>query len=305
MSLSESHSGNNSINNNNDSNKHIRLNSFTKNLKKCFNSLKSGRDISKLSKNRQKNVQKGYSKSKSFSSSFSKSKNQEKGQTQTPIEFFGGLQEIVKKENKKKIEEENEKEIIRKNEEKRLKEELMKEKKRNEKIALGKEKYESFWKKVKYYIDKKNEHLSEIAYKIKLRNIENEKINSITKVKMNKTSILLYPKSRKPLYRYKNLNDKLLNKELQFFYNFCQKEIRDNKIQLYKTPRYIQYNGYDEEKNYESENKYQKFYEKKLMWLKKRADKIELRRKYIDKKDKSFIKSFSFNIIIFWRIFLH
>ena len=45
---------------------------------------------------------------------------------------------------------------------------------------------------------------------------------------MNKTSIQLYPKSRKPLYRHKNINERLLNKELNFFYSYCQKERRDN-----------------------------------------------------------------------------
>ena len=36
-------------------------------------------------------------------------------------------------------------------------------------------KYDSFWKKVKSYIDKKNEHLSQLTYEIQLRNEQSEK----------------------------------------------------------------------------------------------------------------------------------
>ena len=122
---------------------------------------------------------------------------------------------------------EKEKKMIKQKEEKKLNEAIIKEKKRKEKMDLNKKKYENFWKKVKYYIDKKNEHLSEIAYKLKLRNSELDKKNySVTK--MNKTSILLYQKSRKPLYRHKNVSEKSLKKEFSIFYNFFQKERRSN-----------------------------------------------------------------------------
>ena len=53
--------------------------------------------------------------------------------------------------------------------------ELKKEKKKKEKLDSNKKKYDNFWKKVKYYIDKKNEHLSEITYKLKLRNAAQDK----------------------------------------------------------------------------------------------------------------------------------
>ena len=298
MSISESHSGNNSINGINESNPKVSLNEYANDLKKCFISLKSERDISKLSKNKNQNIQKRLSRSKSNSSSFTKSKFQEKGQSTTPIEYFGELQDYVKKENQKKYEEEKEKELIKQNEERKLNEQIMKEKKKQEKIDLNKKKYEKFWKKVKYYIDKKNEHLSEITYKLKVRNMEKEKKISLNKIKMNKTSILLYPKSRKPLYRYKGINERGLNKELSFFYNFCQKELRNNKNNKTKSQRYMRYIDDEEYKRNDSENKYQKFYEKKLMWLKQRENKIQLRKKYLDNKDKSYMKSFSFKPLI-------
>ena len=296
MSISESLSGNNSINNNNESNKvyNLKINEYARDLKKNFLSLKSEREVSKLIRNRQKKIQRNFSKNKeSNSKSFSKSISQEKNTSTTPFEFLGKLQEIVKKENTKKMEKEKQKEFKKQKEEKKLDEKKIKEKKRKERIDLKKKKYENFWKKVKYYIDKKNEHISEIAYNIKLRNIEKDK-KIYTKTKMDKTSILLYPKSKRPLYRHKNISERLLNKEINFFYNFCQNERRDNENNLSKSQKYIKYIGEEEDKRYDNENKYQKFYEKKLVWLKKKADKIEIRRKYLDKKDKNYLRSFSF-----------
>ena len=296
MSISESQSGNNSINNNNETsqNPNLSLKAYAKDLKKSFISLKSERDISKLnkSKNKSKNFKRGLIKSKSNSKSFSQSKSQDKNQSATPIEFFGELQSFIKKENKTKMEIEKEKETIKRREERRLSESIIKEKKRKDKIDLNKKKYDSFWKKVKYYIDKKNEHLSEITYKLKLRNIDEDKKN-YSMTKMNKTSILLYPKSRKPLYRHKNVNERILKKEFSIFYYFFQKERRTNENNLSKSQKYVNYIE-EEDKRNNSENKYQKFYEKKLKWLKQKADKIELRRNYLDNKDKIYMKSFSF-----------
>ena len=294
MSLSESQSVNNSININNESsqNPNLLLKAYAKDLKKSFISLKSEREISKLNKNKSKNFKRGLSKSKSNSKSFSQSKSQDKNQSATPIEFFSELQSYIKKENKKKMEIQKENKMIKQKEEKKFNEAIIKEKKRKEKMDLNKKKYENFWKKVKYYIDKKNEHLSEIAYKLKLRNSELDKKNySVTK--MNKTSILLYPKSRKPLYRHKNVNEKSLKKEFSIFYNFFQKERRSNENSASKSQKYINYIE-EEDKRYDNENRYQKFYEKKLIWLKKRANKIELRRNYLNNKDKIYLKSFSF-----------
>ena len=177
MSLSESQSVNNSININNESsqNPNLLLKAYAKDLKKSFISLKSEREISKLNKNKSKNFKRGLSKSKSNSKSFSQSKSQDKNQSATPIEFFSELQSYIKKENKKKMEIQKEKKMIKQKEEKKFNEAIIKEKKRKEKMDLNKKKYENFWKKVKYYIDKKNEHLSEIAYKLKLRNSELDK----------------------------------------------------------------------------------------------------------------------------------
>ena len=74
---------------------------------------------------------------------------------------------------------------------------------------------------------------------------------------MNKTSIQLYPKSRKPLYRHKNINEKLLNKELNFFYSYCQKERRDNnKSFLSKSQGNFNYLKEDKDEKNNSENKY-------------------------------------------------
>ena len=120
---------------------------------------------------------------------------------------------------------------------------------------------------------------------------EDKKNYSMTK--MNKTSILLYPKSRKPLYRHKNVNERILKKEFSIFYNYFQKERRTNENNLSKSQKYVNYIE-EEDKRNNSENKYQKFYEKKLKWLKQKADKIELRRNYLDNKDKIYMKSFSF-----------
>ena len=293
MSLSNSQSGNNSLNNNNNNNNeeeksNKQLNNYAKDLKKYFLSLKSEKEISKILKKNKYNMrpEEEAPKSKQNIKSLFKKKIQDNLQLSTPIEFFEQIQDL-EKETKKKIEKQKEKEIKKQIEVEKINEEIIKEKKRKERLDSNKKKYDNFWKKVKYYIDKKNEHLSEITYKLKLRN--DEEMNSPSK--MNKTSIQLYPKSRKPLYRHKNINERLLNKELSFFYSYCQKERRDSKSPLSKSQRNL--NHFKEEKNKKcnSANKYQNFYGNKINWLKKKEDKNELRRKYLDNVNR---KSFSF-----------
>ena len=296
MSLYNSQSGNNSLNNNNNNNNeeeksNKQLNNYAKDLKKYFLSLKSEKEISKILKKNKYNMrpEEEAPKSKQNIKSFFKKKTQDNLQLSTPIEFLEQIQDF-EKETKKKIEKQKEKEIKKQIEVEKIKEEIIKEKKRKERLDSNKKKYDNFWKKVKYYIDKKNEHLSEITYKLKLRNATQDKKN-YSLVKMNKTSIQLYPKSRKPLYRHKNINERLLNKELSFFYSYCQKERRDSKSPLSKSQRNL--NHFKEEKNKKcnSANKYQNFYGNKINWLKKKEDKNELRRKYLDNVNR---KSFSF-----------
>ena len=298
MSVSETQSRNNSISINNELNQgpNLMVNMYAKDLRKQFLSMKSEIEVSKLIKNKPRNYQRKPTKDKlSNSKSFSRSKPQEKPQTVSPIEFFGELQDFVKKENMKKFEEEKVKEKIRQKEEKKkINEENIKEQKSKKKIESKEQKYENFWKKVKYYIDKKNEHISEIAYKLKLRSDEQDKKKN-SRTKINKTSSFFYSKSRQSLYQHKNINERTLNKELNFFYNFSQNERRNNENSLSKTQKYNNYIDDEEDKSYDNENRYQKFYEKKLIWLKKKDEKIKLRRKYLDQKDKSYLKSFSFS----------
>ena len=303
MSISESESENNSINNSNNRNSSIPLSSFTNDLKKCFISLKNQNNSSKITKKitqSSKNILRKVTKNKiettpiSDNSKNSKNKTQPKEISPTPLEFFMEFKEFSEKEKLKNIKKEKQKEIIKEKEEKKQIMKIKKEKKRQKKIDLNKERYDKFWKKVKYYINKKNEHLGQISYKIKLRNEQKEK-SYLSKFKPNKTSILLYPKSRSPLYKYKNINETSLNRELHHFYYFCQKERRNERLKESKTQTNIKYYAYnDDEKNFDSENRYKKFYNNKLIWLKKRDDKINIRKKFLDKEDNNIFESLSF-----------
>ena len=301
MSISDSQSGNISISNNDQNpNPNNMLMAYTKDLKKCFVTLKSQNEVAKITKRKTKNnLRKKNSKDDSKSSHNTKknshSKSQSKSLLATPLEFYVEFQDFIRKEKEKKIEQEKEQEIIRMKEEKKNNEKNEKEKKRQEKIDLRKQKYEGFWNKVKSYIEKKNEHLSEIAYKIKLRNEENEK-NSISELKYSKSSMLFYPKNRTALYKYKNIKENSLNKELHKFYNLCQKERRNEGYnhKTIKTQRHLNFIYDEDEKNFDSENRYKQFYEKKLSWLKKREDKINIRRKYLNSKFNNYVESFPY-----------
>ena len=291
MTLTESKSEN-SINNINDSNNSI--NAFTKNLKNCFMKLKSEKDKNDILKIIQKNSKKNSKliPKRNSRPNISKIKRNSKTNFQsspTPIEFYCEIQDFVKKEKeenilkieKQKIEKNKEKE----NEKKKIEENKIRIKKKNkEKILI--EKYENFWNKVKYYIDKKTQHLNKIKLELKMGNIEGN-----SQEKRNKSSILLYPKNKHSLYNYKNINEEYLNSKLYYFYKYGQKEKRDKSYNIYNN--YI--NNVEDEKSENNFNgKYNDFYEKKLNWLKKRENKRELRKKYLDKKDKKIFKSFSF-----------
>ena len=303
MSISESQSENNSINNNNNRNSFNALSSYTKDLKKCFISLKNQNNFAKISKKNtqsSKNISRRASKNKmettqnSKHSKNSKIKNKSKSISSTPLEFFMEFKEFSEKEHIKKIEKDKEKKIIKEKEAKKKIMKIKKEKKRQKIIDLKKQQYDNFWKKVKFYINKKNEHLSQLSHKIKLRNEQQEK-SYLSKFKPNKTSILLYPKSRTPLYKYKNINETSLNKELHQFYYFYQKERRNERLKESKTQNSIKYYVYNEdEKNFDNENRYKKFYDSKLIWLKNRDDKINIRKKYLDKEDNDIFESLSF-----------
>ena len=106
--------------------------------------------------------------------------------------------------------------------------------------------------------------------------------------------MLFYPKNRTALYKYKNIKENTLNKELHKFYNFGQKERRNEIPKTIKTQRQLNFIYNEDEKNFENENKYKVFYEKKLIWLKKREDKIKIRRKYLNSKLNTYIESFPF-----------
>ena len=299
MSLSESQSGSISINNN--MNSVNSLSSFTKDLKKCFISLKSQNILSKISKKNSQNTSRRLSKNKlntTQNSKNSKNKSQPKSLSSTPLEFFMEFKDFSEKVTKNIIQKEKEKEIIKEEEEKKKIMKIKKQIKKQKEIDLKKERFDNFWKKVQYYINKKNEHLGQISSKIKLRNEESEK-SFLTKFKPNKTSILLYPKSRTPLYKYKNINENLLNRELHHFYHFCQKERgnerSNDQLKSSKTQNSIKYYVYNEdEKNFDNDEKYKKFYDDKLSWLKKRDDKINIKKKYLDKEDDDLYESLTF-----------
>jgi hypothetical protein len=277
------------------------LSSFTKDLKKCFISLKSQNNLSKISKKNSQNTSRRLSKNKlntTQNSKNSKNKSQPKSLSSTPLEFFMEFKNFSEKEKKNIIEKEKEKKIIEEKEEKKKIMKIKKQIKKQKKIDLKNEKFDNFWKKVQYYINKKNEHLGQISSKIKLRNEESEK-NFLRKFKPNKTSILLYPKSRTPLYKYKNINENLLNRELHHFYHFCQKERGNERgndqLKSSKTQNSIKYYVYNEdEKNFDNDEKYKKFYDDKLSWLKKRDDKINIKKKYLDKEDDDLYESLTF-----------
>ena len=114
MSLSESQSGSISINNN--MNSVNSLSSFTKDLKKCFISLKSQNNLSKISKKNSQNTSRRLSKNKlktTQNSKNSKNKSQPKSLSSTPLEFFMEFKDFSEKVTKNIIQKEKEKEIIK------------------------------------------------------------------------------------------------------------------------------------------------------------------------------------------------
>ena len=149
-----------------------------------------------------------------------------------------------------------------------------------------------FWNKVKYYMDLKNEHLSELTYRYKMKSSNNIEENKSNK-KLNKSSFLLYPTNRKPLYPYQNIDEDSLSKNFENFYKFFQKEQKLNNNKLYKRKKDIDYINNDISYN-SNNNKFKHFYDKTMKWIKKRDDKINLERNMLEEKDKRIMNSFSF-----------
>ena len=112
MSFSITQSRNNSTSNNiNEVKSNLQLNSYAKNLKHYFISLKSERDIAKILKSNKYNKRPGeVTKNQSNNKPSLKKNTQDKFRYSTPIEFFEQIQDI-EKETKEKIEKEQEKKI--------------------------------------------------------------------------------------------------------------------------------------------------------------------------------------------------
>ncbi len=149
-----------------------------------------------------------------------------------------------------------------------------------------------FWNKVKYYIDLKNEHLSELTYRYKMKSFNNIEENKSNK-KLNKSSFLFNPTNRKPLYPYQNIDEDSLSKNFENFYKFFQKEQNLKNNKLYKKKKDIDYSNNDISFN-SNNNKFKHFYDKTMKWIKKRDDKINLERRKLEEKNKKIMNSFSY-----------
>ena len=244
MSLTDSISKSNSINSINESNKSIK--GYIKDIKECFSSIKQEKDkkeISKLINNNNKKIKKiekiPLRQNVITNISNANTKFQTSSQLSTPIEFYCEYQDFVKKDTVIKMEQK-----------------------------------QIFFKRVEHYQNKKKEHLNNIKKEMILRN---EKKNELKTIKMNKSSILLYPKYRKPLYQYKNIKENQLIKTFSNFYNYGQNERNKN-----------------ESKNLSSINnkKMNSFYGRGISWLKQKDEKVEKNRNLINLKSKSYSYSY-------------
>ena len=279
MSLTDSISKSNSINSINESNKSIK--GYIKDIKECFSSIKQEKDkkeISKLINNNNKKIKKiekiPLRQNVITNISNANTKFQTSSQLSTPIEFYCEYQDFVKKDTVIKMEQKRQKEIFLKEEKKRKeKEKILQEKKKKKQNSMN-EKNKIFFKRVEHYQNKKKEHLNNIKKEMILRN---EKKNELKTIKMNKSSILLYPKYRKPLYQYKNIKENQLIKTFSNFYNYGQNERNKN-----------------ESKNLSSINnkKVNSFYGRGISWLKQKDEKVEKNRNLINLKSKSYSYSY-------------
>lgn len=177
---------------------------------------------------------------------------------------------------------------------------LNKKSKKNEKNEKKESKIiyrneDRFWNKVKYYIDLKNEHLNELTYRQKIKRYTNVEENKTNK-QLNKSSFLIQPTGRKPLYPYHNINGDFLSKNFDNFYKYYQKEQKVNNYKLYKKKNnQIKSLNYDNSnRNLKLENNFKNYYDKTMKWIKKRDDKINIQRNYLEEKNNKYMNSFSF-----------
>ena len=278
--------------------------SFAKDFKKCFNPIncnKNPNDKIKQNNKKEDNIPKRPNKSISLIQTNFKTINQ----NSTPIEFYYEFKDFIKGEKPKKTNNNNKikniKQSLIQKDNNNINDNInnninnsseKKDKKHSNNKSNKKE--DIFWEKVKYNMALKNERLNKLAYKIKMeQSISAYNEENKSNKKLNKSSILIYPTNRKPLYQYHNINDDSLSKDFDNFYKYYQKEqklINNNK--LYKKKKSI--NDYSNNINFNEDDKYQKFYEKKMNWIKKRDDKIKNEKNMIEEQDKKILNSFSF-----------
>jgi len=280
------------------------VDSFAKDFKKCFNPIncnKSPNDKIKKNNKKEDNIPKRPNKSISLIQTNFKTINQ----NSTPIEFYYEFKDFIKGEKPKKTNNNNKikniKQSLIQKDNNNINDNInnninnsseKKDKKHSNNKSNKKE--DIFWEKVKYNMALKNERLNKLAYKIKMeQSISAYNEENKSNKKLNKSSILIYPTNRKPLYQYHNINDDSLSKDFDNFYKYYQKEqklINNNK--LYKKKKSI--NDYSNNISFNEDDKYQKFYEKKMNWIKKRDDKIKNEKNMIEEQDKKILNSFSF-----------
>ena len=300
MALQESKSDNN-INIDN------LVHSYTKDFKKFFHSIKYPKNNNFPKKNFYKKKEQDKPKRQSKSIILEqKSKYNTIHKDSNPIEFFYEFQRFIGKDSKAK---EN---SIKNAKQLSATEIKTKKKAINSEIKKkSKEKNDFFWEKVKYYMEVRNEHLNELTYRLKMKKEENSEESKINK-KLNKTYFLLTNKKRKPLYYNRDLKENSISKNFDDFYKYFQKEQNNNisnTTRLYKNKKFVNdldtnnisfiNNAKNKDKYNSSEkNKYKKFYEKKMNWIKQRDNKIIQERREIEEHEKYVMNSFSFKPII-------
>ena len=293
MELMESKSDNDSLSLNNN-----KAEDFAKDFKMFFNSIKYNKNEKGNNKKKDNNNYKEGSsnsskkKSKNIISN-KKPKDKKINSNSTPVEFFNEFKDYIKGGIKKNTINNKEKEIQNSNQLSISERNGEKKKKLSHKNIkkIQNEKDDIFWQKVKFYIDLKNEHLNELTYRVKMKKSENFEENKSNR-KLNRSSFLFYPKKKKPLYAYKNIDEDSLSKNFENFYKLYQKEQNIYNNKLYKKNHFI--NDTNNDNSFNEDNKYQKFYEKKIEWIRKRDNKINLERNKNELQDEIELNSFSF-----------
>ena len=253
---------------------------FAKNFKRYYNSIKYNKYENEISK-----------KKDNINKYFCKKESKNINPNSNPVEFYYEFKDYIKggieKNNSKDKDKEKETEKIKKISQTERKGEKNKNISKKTIKNIQNKKDEIFWEKVKLYIDLKNEHLNELTYKIKMEKFEKLEENKSEK-NLNKSSFLFYPKKTKLLYHNNNINENSLSKNFENFYKLYQKEQNITNNKLYKKNFFIN------DSCNSIFNEYQKFYENKLNWIKKRDNKINLERNKLELQDNIIINSFSF-----------